>query len=178
MAPEAAAAPGRADLEAAGWWEAERRAGHVPGAGPVEVPAGPRGPGLLPPGTPEAPQVAGLLAPPGQASGNPLGGSVPARAGKRRGWAALAHLWALAKLATLAYTAHWAMALAHARLGPQLSAYGVTCLFAGFGARWRRRSFGPGQVLEPELYEELGRWLYRLGTVLVVCGGAVTLLAG
>src|SRR5579875_2598165 len=62
MAPEAAAAPGRADLEAAGWWEAERRAGHVPGAGPVEVPAGPRGPGLLPPGTPEAPQVAGLLA--------------------------------------------------------------------------------------------------------------------
>ena len=72
----------------------------------------------------------------------------------------------------MAYTAWWAMGYVHAGAGTTVSAYGAVCLFAGFGARWRKRFFGPGQLIEPELYEEIGRWLYRLGVVLVLIGGA------
>lgn len=86
-----------------------------------------------------------------------------------------AHLWAIVKLGLMVYSTEWAMSFVHANLAGQVSAYGAMCLFAGFGARWRRRFFGPGQLLEPELYEDLGRWLYRLGTVLVLCGGALAL---
>lgn len=107
-------------------------------------------------------------APPPQAEGLPrrrrLGGRV-----------LFSRLWALVKMASLAYTTWWAMGYLHARLGEALTGYGAVCLFAGFGARWRRRFFGPGQLLEPELYEELGRWLYRAGAVGVLAGGAVFL---
>jgi hypothetical protein len=98
------------------------------------------------------------------------------RAKRRSGWRGIGHLWALVKMAIMMVSAYWTMAAIHAHLGAQVTAYGAVCLFAGFGARWRRRFFGPGQLLEPELYEELGRWLYRLGAVLVLCGGALSLL--
>lgn len=52
--------------------------------------------------------------------------------------------------------------------------YGAVCLFAGVGAHWRRRFFGPGQLMEPELYEEIGHWLYRIGSILVLVGGALS----
>ena len=98
-------------------------------------------------------------------------------AGRRSRWRGVAHGWALVKMALLMASTYWTMGALHARLGAQVSAYGAVCLFAGFGARWRRRFFGPAQLLEPELYEELGRWLYRLGAALVLCGGALYLLA-
>jgi hypothetical protein len=85
----------------------------------------------------------------------------------------LSRLWALIKMASLAYTTWWAMGYVHARLGAAVTAYGAVCLFAGFGARWRRRFFGPGQLMEPELYEEVGRWLYRAGAAGVLAGGAI-----
>ena len=85
----------------------------------------------------------------------------------------LTRLWAVVKMASLAYTTWWAMGYLHAGTGEALSGYGAVCLFAGFGARWRRRFFGPGQLLEPELYEQVGLWLYRAGTMAVLAGGAV-----
>ena len=84
-------------------------------------------------------------------------------------------------MASLGYTTWWAMGYIHAGAGEAICGYGAVCLFAGFGARWRRRFFGPGQVLEPELYEQLGSWLYRAGAVGVLVGGAlyfVQILAG
>jgi hypothetical protein len=81
--------------------------------------------------------------------------------------------WALVKVVSLAYSTWWTMGYLHAGSGTSVSAYGAVCLFAGFGARWRKRFFGPGQLVEPEVYEELGRWLYRIGVVLVLVGGAL-----
>jgi hypothetical protein len=90
-------------------------------------------------------------------------------------WIYLMRLWALVKMGSLAYTTWWAMGSVHASPGATASAYGAVCLFAGFGARWRKRFFGPGQIVEPELYEEVGRWMYRLGVVLVLIGGTVVI---
>jgi hypothetical protein len=95
---------------------------------------------------------------------------------RRRRWLMATRAWALAKMAALAYTTWWAMGYLHAHLGARLCGYGVACLFSAVGARWRRRYFGPGQLLEPELYEAMGRWLYRVGAALVVVGAAVAAL--
>jgi hypothetical protein len=76
-------------------------------------------------------------------------------------------------MASLGYTTFWALGYIHARIGAALCGWGGVCLFAAVGAHWRRRFFGPGQLLEPELYEEIGRWLYRLGVALVLVGGAL-----
>lgn len=92
---------------------------------------------------------------------------------RRRRWAPWLRLWALVKMASLTWTTWWALGYLHEDLGTQICVYGGMCLFAGVGARWRKRFFGPGQLLEPELYEELGRWFYRVGVALVLCGGAV-----
>ena|GEM_PF-2247364 len=91
----------------------------------------------------------------------------------RRAQVALTRLWALVKMALLAWSVQWAMSYLHAGAGEALCGYGAACLFAGFGARWRRRFFGPGQVLEPEFYDEVATWLYRAGTVAVLAGGAL-----
>ena len=82
-------------------------------------------------------------------------------------------LWALAKMAAMVWATEWALGDLHEKLAPGLCAYGAVCLFAGFGARWRRRFFGPGQLLEPEFYEVIGLWLYRAGVALVIAGGAL-----
>jgi hypothetical protein len=76
-------------------------------------------------------------------------------------------------MALLVWSVQWAMSYLHAGTGASVCGYGAACLFAGVGARWRRRFFGPGQLLEPELYEELGTWLYRVGACAVLVGGAM-----
>jgi hypothetical protein len=74
------------------------------------------------------------------------------------------------------WTVEWALGYVHARLAEDLCVYGLMCLFTGVGARWFKRFFGPAQVLEPELYGEIGRWLYRVGVVLVLAGGVADVL--
>jgi hypothetical protein len=91
--------------------------------------------------------------------------------GRPQAWLGFTRFWAVAKMAALAYSTWWAMGYLHARLGAELSAYGAVCVFAGVGARWRKRFFGPGQLLEPQLYEAIGTWLYRAGAALILCGG-------
>jgi hypothetical protein len=107
--------------------------------------------------------------------GGPTPGTatVPAAWRRRQRWLPLTRLWALVKMASLAYSTWWALGYAHARTGTAVCAYGGVCLFAGVGARWRKRFFGPGQLLEPELYEDIGQWLYRVGAVLVLAGGVL-----
>ncbi len=90
---------------------------------------------------------------------------------RRQRWLPWARLWAVLKMASLGYTTWWTLGYIHANVGAQVCGYGAVCLFAGVGAHWRRRFFGPGQLMEPELYEEIGHWLYRIGTVLVLAGG-------
>jgi hypothetical protein len=116
--------------------------------------------------------AAALAVPSPAESGLAAGTAVVTGPRRRRGWIPLTRLWALLKVASMAYTTWWAMGYVHAGVGTTVSAYGAVCLFAGFGARWRKRFFGPGQLIEPELYEEIGRWLYRLGVALVLIGGA------
>jgi len=81
-------------------------------------------------------------------------------------------------MASLTYTTWWALGYLHEDLGTQICTYGAMCLYAAVRSRWsgrRLRLFGPGMSIEPEFYEELGRWFYRAGVVLVLCGGAVFL---
>jgi hypothetical protein len=151
------------DLTRSDWWGAEQR--RVGSSSPAR-PGTSLSEGLAP--ATEL-SLAGAAAP--SSLEVPLGPASP----KRRGWVPLTRLWALLKVASMAYTTWWAMGYTHAGLGTRVSAYGAVCLFAGFGARWRKRFFGPGQLIEPELYEEIGRWLYRLGVALVLIGGAAVI---
>ncbi len=100
---------------------------------------------------------------------------------QRQRWIPWLRLWALVKMASLSYTTWWALGYLHENLGTQICAYGAMCLYAAVRSRWsgrRFRLFGPGMSIEPEFYEELGRWFYRAGVVLVLCGGAVFLAQG
>jgi hypothetical protein len=84
-------------------------------------------------------------------------------------------------MASLTYTTWWALGYLHEKLGTQICAYGAMCLYVSVRSRWsgrRFRLFGPGMSIEPQLYEELGRWAYRAGVVLVLCGGVVFLAQG
>ena len=119
------------------------------------------------------------LSAPRQRSAVPGGGAGSATPAWRRHqrWLHFTRVWAVLKMASLAYTTWWAMGAIHARTGGTIAGFGVACLFSAVGARWRRRYFGPGQLLEPELYEALGTWLYRAGVVLVVCGAALAAVA-
>jgi hypothetical protein len=133
------------DLSAESWWAVERKnAGTATASGTVDAPA--------PPGPPT---------------------TVPAWQQRRR-WLQWARLWAVLKMASLGYTTWWTLGYIHANVGAQVCGYGAVCLFAGVGAHWRRRFFGPGQLMEPELYEEIGQWLYRIGSILVLVGGALS----
>jgi hypothetical protein len=96
-------------------------------------------------------------------------------------WIPWLRLWALVKMASLTYTTWWVLGYLHENLGTQICAYGAMCLYAAVRSCWsgrRFRLFGPGMSIEPEFYDELGRWFYRAGVVLVVCGGAVFLAQG
>jgi hypothetical protein len=156
--------PGQTDLSTSGWWTAERRRLGLP-----SVPSG-----AVTSASDNLAGATGLVMPGTGPEARPSP-AIPAGAAsrRRRGRTTLTRLWAVLKVASLAYTTWWAMGYLRASLGTSLSAYGAVSLFAGFGARWRKRFFGPGQLIEPELYEEAGRWLYRLGVALVLIGGVV-----
>ncbi|HUC14931.1 MAG TPA: hypothetical protein VMS00_10810 [Acidimicrobiales bacterium] len=100
---------------------------------------------------------------------------------ERQRWIPWLRLWALVKIASLSYSTWWALGYLHEKLATQVCVYGAMCLYAAVRSHWsgrRFRLFGPGMSIEPEFYEEIGRWLYRVGVVLVLCGGAVFLAQG
>ena len=159
-----AEAPPSPDLIAAGWWAAEQRRATADvtlaapdASAPLRTGSEPVGPGVT-----AGPSV----------EAQPPSGAAPAWQRRRR-WLSVTRLWALVKMASLVYTTWWALGYLHAKLGTSVCAYGGICLFAGVGARWRKRFFGPGQLIEPEMYEDIGQWLYRIGTVLVLVGGTL-----
>ncbi|MGO9659178.1 MAG: hypothetical protein ACLP7F_12580 [Acidimicrobiales bacterium] len=165
--PPAAGAPAglsrSPDLSAESWWAAERRrAGTAGQPGAVGAAGGAALSG-------DARQEGA-----GQEGAGPHIASTEVPAWRRRQrWLPVTRLWAVLKMASLAYTTWWGLGYIHARLAAEVCGWGGVCLFAGIGGHWRRRFFGPGQLMEPELYEEIGRWLYRIGTVLVLAGGAL-----
>lgn len=164
--PAPAGDPVARDLSLEGWWAAEGRshAGQAKPGSPARmgVPAPP-----LDLSTPSSSAPSSYGQP---SSAQP---SSAQRQPKARWRLVFTRLWAIIKMASLAYTTWWAMGYIHARAGEAICGYGAVCLFAGFGARWRRRFFGPGQLLEPELYEEVGSWFYRAGVLGVLVGGAI-----
>jgi hypothetical protein len=163
--------PEQTDLSASGWWAAEQRRLGLSSPGLNSLPPGP-----VPSCSHDLTETTGLVRTDARLEGRPSP-EVPlgTASRRRRGWIPFTRLWAVLKMASLAYTTWWAMGYLHASLGTRLSAYGAVSLFAGFGARWRKRFFGPGQLIEPDLYEEVGRWLYRLGVALVLIGGAAVI---
>lgn len=82
----------------------------------------------------------------------------------------------LAKVAVFLAVAHIDLGAAHAGIATVLLVFGVVLLFCGFAMRWTAWDFGLAQVLYPDLYDELGLWLLRLGTVMA-CLGAVAVIA-
>jgi hypothetical protein len=71
--------------------------------------------------------------------------------------------------------AHIDLAGAHAGISTVVLVDGVVFLFAGFVMRWTACGFGLGQALRPDLYDDIGLWLLRLGTALTFIGSlAVT----
>ena len=126
------------DLTRSDWWGAEqRRAGGFGGApGPGAAQAQDQAEALT-----RVPDLS--LATSSAALASSATKPAAAAPHRRRGWVQLTRLWALAKVASMAYTTWWAMGYAHADLGAIVSAYGAVCLFAGFGARWRKRFSGP-----------------------------------
>ncbi len=59
---------------------------------------------------------------------------------------------------------------AHAGVWTYMCAYGAVGVFVGFAMRWTSWTFGLSQVLYPELYEEVGFWLVRLGIAVASVG--------
>jgi hypothetical protein len=177
----------RPDLDLSGWWALEQReTSRASNASPVSSP-GTVGPVSSWDETCQAEAVSGGGASAGTATSSDALAGPPASAGTgpelrvvppapRRRRHTLFHLWALVKAAFLVWNVEWAMSYVHAKLAEDVCAYGALCLFAGVGARWRKRFFGPAQLVRPELYEDIGQWLYRVGTVLVICGGVLYLL--
>ena len=142
-------------------------------------------PGTAAPWDPLAPPAAPVPASPVDLSersalAHPSSWAAPAWQARQR-WAPWLRLWALVKMASLTYSTWWAVGYLHEDLGTQICAYGAMCLYVSVRSHWsgrRFRVFGPGMSIEPEFYEELGRWAYRAGVVLVLCGGAVFLAQG
>ncbi|MGH9107785.1 MAG: hypothetical protein ACRDZX_18525 [Acidimicrobiales bacterium] len=149
LAESEQAGPNLADPNLADWLAAERRCS----TSCVDLPA------------------AGVRGRPPAESGS--GRQQPGARGRR--WALFTRLWALAKMAISGWSAWWVTSYLHAGLGGTVCAWGAVCFWWAAGPHWRKRCFGPGQQLEPELYEELSRWLYRAGAVLVLSGGALAL---
>lgn len=100
--------------------------------------------------------------------------SEPSR--RRQRWIKLTRCYAVLKMASFSYSSWWLIGMAKANLGTTVCCYGMACFMVGAGGRWRRRWFGPGQLLEPELYEGIGTWAFRIGSVVVLAGGALWLV--
>lgn len=54
---------------------------------------------------------------------------------------------------------------------------GLVLCFVGFAMVWTDRTFGLAQVLLPDLYEVVGRWVIRGGAVLAFVGSLVHVIA-
>lgn len=166
--------PGPAGPPAQPW---QTDPGQAVGRGTERGSAAPWDP-LAPPAAPVAKRPLDLA----ESSALPQAGSFATPAWQeRQRWIPWLRLWALVKMVSLTYTTWWALGYLHEKLGTQICAYGAMCLYAAVRSRWsgrRFRLFGPGMSIEPEFYEELGRWFYRAGVVLVLCGGAVFLAQG
>jgi hypothetical protein len=79
------------------------------------------------------------------------------------------------KLVALFALADIDLAAAHAGLATDLVVYGIVLMFAGFMMRWTTWDFGLGQVLWPDVYEEIGLWLLRLGIAMSFIGGLIVM---
>lgn len=152
MPPPGTVPPGPpVDLNAADWLAAQdRRVGTTPRDGPS-------GPVDLTPSSPLADEP------------------TLARARSRnRGRTYFTRAWAAVKISVLFASTWWTMESLRFKLGETICGYGAVLLFSAFQAStWRKRYFGPGQQLEPELYEVVVQWFYGAGIVLVLLGGAV-----
>jgi hypothetical protein len=95
---------------------------------------------------------------------------------KRKRLIAFTRVWAVVKMSISAVSTWLTMSSIHAKVGETISAYGVACFWWAIGPHWRKRCFGPGQQLEPGLYEVVAKWCWRIGTVLVVGGAGIYLL--
>jgi hypothetical protein len=84
--------------------------------------------------------------------------------------------WAAVKMSISAASTWLTMSSLHAKSGEWVCAYGVACFWWAIGPHWRKRCFGPGQKLEPELYEGVARWCWGVGTVLVLGGSVIYFL--
>jgi hypothetical protein len=85
-------------------------------------------------------------------------------------------VWALAKL-SLSFASMWlTLAYLPSKASEDLCGYGLLCFWWAAGPLWRKRCFGPGQQLEPELYEAVPTWLWRAGAALVLAAGALYLV--
>ena len=173
--PAGAPDPNLADLNLADWWAAEQRratglcGGDSDRAGPghdLLLPsshaAGPCGPAQpdLDLGTGPS-EIAAFVPPP-----------APFRT-RGRGRLYFTRTWAVIKMGCLAYSTWWCLDYIHAPWATTICGYGAVCLFSAFSSHWRKRYFGPGQQLEPGLYEVVEQCLYRVGAVLVLVGGAI-----
>lgn len=102
------------------------------------------------------------------------------RARPRRLWPTLGAIIAasagLAKVAVFLAIAHIDVGATHAGIATVLFVFGVVLLFCGFTMRWTSWDFGLAQVLYPDLYDELGLWLLRIGVVMA-CFGAIAVIA-
>jgi len=95
---------------------------------------------------------------------------------KRQRLVKFTRAWAVVKMAISAVSTWLSMSSLHAKLGETVCGYGVVCFWWAIGPHWRKRCFGPGQKLEPDLYEGIASWCWRIGTVLVLVGGGIYLL--
>ena len=89
-----------------------------------------------------------------------------------RGFTYFTRLWALLKMASFFYSTWWVLGMGHPTPAIKACALGGACYFVAVGGRWRKRWFGPGQLLEPDLYELVGRCAALAGTVAVLASGA------
>ena len=76
----------------------------------------------------------------------------------------------LAKLALLVVISNVELRAAHAGIATDVLVYGLVLLVSGFMMRWTTWAYGLGQVLWPDLYDEIGLWLLRLGIAMAFVG--------
>jgi hypothetical protein len=76
----------------------------------------------------------------------------------------------LTKVVVFLVVARVDLAAAHAGIATDLVAYGLVLLLSGFTMRWTAWGFGLGQVLRPDLYDDIGLWLLWLGAALSLIG--------
>ncbi|HTW07275.1 MAG TPA: hypothetical protein VME46_07185 [Acidimicrobiales bacterium] len=117
------------------------------------------------------PASASAAAPPGAARSTRVS-PLPRPAWERRQrLLKFARAWAVVKMSISAVSTWLTMASIKASAGEMVVAYGVVCFWWAVGPHWRKRCFGPGQQMEPELYEVVAAWCWRVGVVLVLAGG-------